>query len=71
MKYYITQHYKIDKEEAVSLLEKIVNNITLQRGIRGNDVEIKINPGFKTSLIFDKFKSFITIQVNDIDNINK
>ena len=66
----LVENYKIDKEEAVSLLEKIVNNITLQRGIRGNDVEIKINPGFKTSLIFDKFKSFITIQVNDIDNIN-
>lgn len=66
----LVENYKLKQDVAISLLEKVTNGIQLERGLRGNEVEIKINPGFKTIISFDKFKSFITISVDNIDNIN-
>jgi len=47
-----------------------MNEEEIERGTRKNQIEIKDNPGFKTTIVFDKFTSVITINVHNINNIN-
>ena len=66
----LTENYKMKRDVAISLLEKITSNLQVERGVKGTVIEIKVNPGFKTVLTYDKFKNEITITVENIDNIN-
>jgi hypothetical protein len=58
----------ITKNEANDLLIKIINENQLEK-TANKRIEIKINPGFKTIINFDKFKSILNINMMNIDDI--
>ena len=70
----LMENYKMSAAEARELIEKMANELQVERGVKGNDIEIKINPGFKTTIklnnILNQITNVITIDVENIDDIN-
>jgi len=62
--------FKISLKEAQSLLVSMANNLQVERGVKRRDIEIKINPGFKTTIAFQSLKSSIVITVEKINDIH-
>ena len=60
----------LTKEQAIELLKKVVNEIELESGVKKTDIKIKDNPGFKTTILFDKKNRVLTITVENINDIN-
>ena len=60
----------LTREQAVELLRKVANEIELESGVKKTDIKIKDNPGFKTTVLFDKKTSILTITVENINDIN-
>ena len=56
-------------EDARELLKKIINESQVIKGAKKGVSEIKVNPGFKTTISLNKFTSLITIDVENINNI--
>ena len=56
-------------EDAKDLLKKILNENQVIKGAKRGVSDIKINPGFKTTINLNKFTSTITIDVENINNI--
>jgi hypothetical protein len=65
----LVENYNIKYEDAVSLLTKLAGELEIERGAKKN-IEIKINPGFKTIITLNSITSSITIQMQQINNIN-
>jgi len=61
--------YQTSRSEAAELLAKMASELEVQRNVKRNEISIKINPGFKTSIHLDKIKSEITIRVENINDI--
>ena len=66
----LVENYSISEEDALHILAKMVGELQVERGVRGNDIEVKINPGFKTILQTDPFKSTMSIRVENINDVN-
>ena len=60
----------LTREQAIELLKKVANEIELESGIKKTDIKIKDNPGFKTTILFDKKNRVLTITVENINDIN-
>jgi hypothetical protein len=60
---------ELNKEQAQELVEKVANEVQLERGVKNIDIKIKDNPGFKTTIQLDKQTGIITIRVENINNI--
>jgi hypothetical protein len=58
----------LNREQATDLVKKVANEIQLERGFKKTDIKIKDNPGFKTIIYFDQLTGIITI---DVENINE
>jgi hypothetical protein len=56
-------------QEARELLSKMVNELQVERGVKRTDIEIKINPGFKTRVITNTFNSTALIEIENINDI--
>ena len=67
----LMQNYDgVDEETASELIAKIRSELELSRGVnRRRDLMIKINPGFKTTVVLNPISSEITITVSGINDI--
>jgi len=59
----------LNRSQAEELVKKVANEIELERGIKRTEIKIKDNPGFKTEILLDKITGIITINVENINNI--
>ncbi len=59
----------MDKTKATELLQKIISELQVERGVKRKAIEIKINPGFKTVFSYVPISGELTIQMHSIDNI--
>jgi len=65
----LMENYKMSENDAKELLQKVANELEVVKGVRKSDIEIKINPGFKTRIELNKNTGVITISVDGINNI--
>ena len=65
----ISNYKGVNQKSAIELLGKMASELQVEQGIRSGGIEIKINPGFKTIISLNKIDSEITIDVNNINNI--
>ena len=59
----------LTRNDAEELVKKVANEIQLERGIKKTDIKIKDNPGFKTVIYVDPLTGIITINVENINDI--
>ncbi len=59
----------LNRKDAEDLVRKMVNQIQVEMGFRKTDIKIKDNPGFKTILLLDKLTGILTINVENINDI--
>ena len=60
---------ELNEAQAQELVEKVANEIQLERGVKNIDIKIKDNPGFKTIIQLDQQTGIITIRVENINDI--
>ena len=65
----LIQNYSVSLEDARSLYNKILNETQVSKNAKKNISEIKINPGFNTTISLNKFTSTIIIDVENINDI--
>lgn len=65
----LMDNYKMSENDAKELLQKVANELEVVKGARKSEIEIKINPGFKTRIELNKNTGVITISVDGINNI--
>ena len=65
----LMDNYKMSENDAKELLQKVANELEVVKGVRKSEIEIKINPGFKTRILLNKNTGVITISVEGINNI--
>ena len=65
----LMENYKIKEAVANELIARMASELQVERGIKGNDIEIKMNPGFKTTIIGTRNLGIITITVENINDI--
>ena len=65
----LIKNYDMSEGDARDLLAKIANELQVEKGVKKNAIEIKINPGFKTTVKLDAEKGEITINVENINDI--
>ena len=66
----LIENYGITEQEARELIAKLASELQVERGVRRSEIEIKINPGFKTTVTLNAITSLITIKVENINDIN-
>ena len=59
----------VDQEEAIQLVGKLASELQIDRGVRKNVIDLKMNPGFSTTFAFDAITSELRIDVRGIDDI--
>uniref|UniRef100_A0A6C0DF74 Uncharacterized protein n=1 Tax=viral metagenome TaxID=1070528 RepID=A0A6C0DF74_9ZZZZ len=64
----LMENYKMTENDAKELLQKVANELEVVKGVRKSEIEIKINPGFKTRIELNKNTGVITISVDGINN---
>jgi hypothetical protein len=60
----------INKEQAIELIRKVVNELQVERGVKRTEIKIKDNPGFKTTIQLDPQTAIISIVVENINDIS-
>jgi hypothetical protein len=60
----------LDKETASELVQNTLNDLEVIQGARKSDIKIKDNPGFKTVIQLNVSAGFITVTVENINNIH-
>jgi len=65
----LVANYQMTTESARELLAKMVNELQVERGVRRNDIEIKINPGFKTRITVNPITGLALIEMDNINDI--
>jgi hypothetical protein len=67
----IENYDDMNEEKAIEIIDKLRSELQVTRGAnKRRSIELKINPGFKTSLQVDLVKSEITIRVDNINDIS-
>jgi len=59
----------LNRNQAEELVQKVANEIQLERGVKKIDIKIKDNPGFKTTIQLEQKTGVITIRVENINDI--
>ena len=65
----LMEKYGMKKIDAAELVAKLANELQLERNVK-KKAEIKINPGFKTTIHLDSVKGNIKILVENINDIS-
>jgi hypothetical protein len=65
----LIEKYGMKRVEATELVSKMANELQVERNVK-KATEIKINPGFKTTIQLDAGKGKITISVDNINDIS-
>jgi hypothetical protein len=67
----MVENYGVTEEAAMDLLARLASELQVERSAkRSQKIEIKINPGFKTSVTVNKLTSVLTIRVDGLNDIN-
>ena len=66
----LVSNYNLSETDAETLIQKIMNELQVEKGANRKQKEIKINPGFKTIISFEKYNLISTIDVFHINNIH-
>ena len=59
----------VNQEEAIQLVGKLASELQIDRGVRKNVIDLKMNPGFSTTFSFDAITSELRIDIKGIDDI--
>ena len=62
-------NYEMTSSEALQLYARLASELQVERGIRGKDIEIKINPGFKITIKVIHGSNNILVSVENINDI--
>jgi len=66
----LLENYKdLTENDAVELLKKMASELQVERGVRKNDIEIKVNPGFKIVLQVNTMTEDVSITVENINDM--
>jgi hypothetical protein len=65
----LVDNYKMSIDDARELLSKIASELDVERGVRKSDIEVKVNPGFKTYISLKKNTDVVTITMQNINDI--
>lgn len=65
----LVEKYGMKLNDAAELVSKMANELQVERNVK-KSTEIKINPGFKTTVKLDSSKGKITISVENINDIS-
>jgi hypothetical protein len=66
----LLENYKdLSEKDAVDLLKQMASELQVERGVKKSDIEIKVNPGFKTVLQVNNMTEDVTITVENINDI--
>lgn len=66
----LIENYRMEESDARNLVAKLASELQVERGVKKRDIEIKSNPGFKTTIKLNSITSTITINVENINDIN-
>ena len=55
-------------DDAINLVGKVASEMQIERGVRKNVIDVKSNPGFKTTLRLNAITSDVTITMNNIND---
>ena len=59
----------VNKEEAIEIVGKLASELQIDRGVRKNVIDLKMNPGFSTIFSFDAITSELRIDIKGVDDI--
>jgi hypothetical protein len=62
-------NYNLSFVEAETLLKNFASETQIEYGSNKRDISIKANPGFKVTILIDKFTYIATINIENIDDI--
>jgi len=66
----LLENYKdLSEKDALDLLKRMASELQVERGVRKNDIEVKVNPGFKTILQVNTMTEDVTVTVENINDI--
>jgi len=65
----VANYEGMTRGEAEGLLQKLANELQVERGVKKKDIEIKINPGFKTVITINRVHGNITVKVDGINSV--
>ena len=65
----LIENYRMNEGDARSLVAKLASELQVERGVKRRDIEIKSNPGFKTTIKLNSITSTITINVENINDV--
>jgi hypothetical protein len=68
--YELLENYKdLSEKTAVQLLQTMASELQVERGVRKNEIEIKVNPGFKTVIQLIPNTTNVSVTVEGIDDM--
>ena len=65
----LIENYRMNEGDARNLVAKLASELQVERGVKRRDIEIKSNPGFKTTIKLNSITSTITINIENINDI--
>ena len=65
----LTVYPDVNQEEAIQLVGKLASELQIDRGVRKNVIDLKMNPGFSSTFSFDAISSELRIDIKGIDDI--
>ena len=65
----LIENYRMNEGDARNLVAKLASELQVERGVKRRDIEIKSNPGFKTTIKLNSITSTVTINVENINDI--
>jgi len=65
----LIENYRMSESDARQLVQKMASEVQVERGVKKTDIEIKLNPGFKTTMKLNSITSILTIDVENINDI--
>ena len=59
----------VSKERAEEMVLKVIGELTVERGVKRKGIQIKVNPGFKTTMTVNTITDELTINIEGINDI--
>jgi len=65
----LIENYQLSASEALQLYARLASELQVERGLKGRDIEIKINPGFKVTMKVIHGTKNLKMDVENINDI--
>ncbi len=66
----LDSYKELTEEQASEMIRSIISELEVQRGIKRKKMQIKDNPGFKTTLTVNAFNAELIIDIDGIDYVS-